>query len=272
MATGSEHRAVDRGRICIAGGGLIGLGCAFELASRGFGITVLDPQSPQASASWAAAGMIAPAYEMLMHGDAPLTDICFNSADLWEGFARRVQAASDRPVGFDPLPTLALARTDEEVARLDALCSQLEARNVPAHAVTADRVRALYGLSGAVKGAVELPSDAQVDNRRLMSALHEAIVRLGGRFVRAAVFSRQEVARAAGFEPDHIVWARGLAEFGVSSGVKGEALSLAPLEDGPARVFRFGSYQRARGGFAPPTANCWSVAARTPCPPGCAAG
>ena len=240
--TGDSQNGAGGGiRVAIAGAGLIGLGCGFELASRGYQVSLVEPEPPQGSASWAAAGMIAPAYEMLSHGETPLSDLCFESAALWEGFAGRVHEISARPLGFDTSPTLALARSDEEDARLDRLSAMLERRRAPVRRLPVDQARAGYSLSGKVIRALELPSDLQVDNRRLMSALKVAIVTLGGQFVRGAVSTREEMAETLGFAPDHIVWARGLTEFGVSGGVKGEALSLTPLEHGPARVFRFGT-------------------------------
>ena len=50
-------------RIAIAGAGIIGLSCALELARRGASVTLFDPNPPGRGASWAAAGMIAPAFE-----------------------------------------------------------------------------------------------------------------------------------------------------------------------------------------------------------------
>ena len=241
MTWSSQNRTGTTGRIAIAGAGLIGLGCAFELASRGYQITLVDPESPQASVSWAAAGMIAPAYEMMAHGEAPLGDLCFESAALWQGFARRVREVSGYPLGFNTSPTLALARTAEERARLDRLSGMLERRNAPVRRLVAEDVQARHGLSDAVIDAIELPSDLQVDNRRLMRALQLAISRLGGRFVHAAVATRDDVREAVGFDPDHIVWARGLTEFGVTGGVKGEALSVTPIANTPVQVFRFGT-------------------------------
>lgn len=49
--------------VAILGAGIIGLACAWELVQRGAHVTIYDTQTPGRGASWAAAGMLAPAFE-----------------------------------------------------------------------------------------------------------------------------------------------------------------------------------------------------------------
>jgi len=49
--------------IAIIGAGIVGLSCAVELADRGLRVAVFDKTWPPRGASWAAAGMLAPAFE-----------------------------------------------------------------------------------------------------------------------------------------------------------------------------------------------------------------
>jgi len=53
------NRCVSSTDVCIAGGGIIGLSIALELAGRGLRVTVLERGQPMMEASWAAAGMLA---------------------------------------------------------------------------------------------------------------------------------------------------------------------------------------------------------------------
>ena len=51
-------------RIAVIGAGIIGLSAAYELAvRRGARVTIFDVRPPGRGASWAAAGMLAPAFE-----------------------------------------------------------------------------------------------------------------------------------------------------------------------------------------------------------------
>lgn len=241
----------SRGRhVAIAGAGAIGLSCAFELARRGARVTLFDPGDVTRSTSWAAAGMIAPAYEVMLHGgdigDA-LSDLCFASAGLWAEFASDIQTASGLPVGFDRHATLAIARTGEQAERLERLHHGLQAAGHLVGRLAAAELHKNHGVAAA-HGGLALHTDHQVDNRRLLSALKSAFLKSGGAIVRQSVSSRADIEAVAG-EVDGLVWARGIREFGVSKLVKGQALALYPVARGPDRVIRYG------GGYIVPKAD-----------------
>ena len=94
----------SRPRIAIVGAGIIGLTTAYELAvRRGVRVTIFDVRAPGRGASWAAAGMLAPAFEA---ADEPgvhprLFDLCLASAALWPDFAEELADRAGRAVGFD---------------------------------------------------------------------------------------------------------------------------------------------------------------------------
>src|SRR3990167_3907982 len=100
-------------RIAIIGAGIIGLSIAFELAvRRGAAVTIHETRKPGRGASWAAAGMIAPAFEAAAEpGVHPeLLDLCMASAALWPDFAREIATASGADVGLSAAPPPAPAR------------------------------------------------------------------------------------------------------------------------------------------------------------------
>ena len=49
--------------VALIGAGIIGLSCALELADRGARVSLYEKYWPPRGASWAAAGMLAPAFE-----------------------------------------------------------------------------------------------------------------------------------------------------------------------------------------------------------------
>lgn len=219
---------------------MIGLACAFELSRRGHSVTVFDPAGPARSTSWAAAGMIAPAYEVMLHGggaDTPLARLCFESAELWPAFACALQQESGLPLGYCRAPTLALARTAEEKQRLESLAGILDKAGRRAAWGNAGQVRARLGLSGDILAVLQLPDDHQVDNRRLLQAFRRNQGQ--GRFGISprAIESRNDL----GQDYDAIVWARGVRETGVETLVKGQALALEPVSGLPRDVLRYGS-------------------------------
>ncbi len=235
---------MERGRIAIAGAGIVGLACAFELYRRGHEITLFDAASPTESTSWAAAGMIAPAYEVMLHrggAKTPLARFCFESAALWPEFAEALRVETGIPFGYARAPTLAIARNDKEADRLVTLKKSLIAAGHICHWRHGQALPGSLGASSEVQAALELPDDHQVDNRHLIHALRSLCDSESFRFVRAVVNTQEEMERYAGNSFDAIIWARGAHEVGIDSIVKGQALALYPVAGVPEQVLRFGA-------------------------------
>lgn len=166
-------------RVAVIGAGIIGLSLAFELAfRRGTQVTLFDTRACGRGASWAAAGMIAPAFEAAAEaGVHPrLFDLCLESAALWPAFAADIERVSGLPSGFEPAPALAVAMEAGEAAHLAAIGRVLAARGVAHRALGGEDVRRLEpALSGEVLGGLELETDTRVDNRRTVTALLAAL-------------------------------------------------------------------------------------------------
>src|SRR5580692_8486292 len=84
--------------VVVVGGGVIGLSVAWEASVAGMTVTVVDPE-PGHGASWAAAGMLAPAGEA-QFGEEDLTALNMVASRCWPEFARRLEAAAGHSVGY----------------------------------------------------------------------------------------------------------------------------------------------------------------------------
>lgn len=162
-------------RIAILGAGIIGLTAAYELAvRRGVRVTIYDVRPPGRGASWAAAGMLAPAFEA---ADAPgvhprLFELCLASAALWPGFAQELAARAGRPVGFDRTPSLAAALDEDELGRLSRIAATLRRAGLAHTELSAAQLRRREpALNADVLGGLELETDVRVHNRETVSAL-----------------------------------------------------------------------------------------------------
>lgn len=168
-------------RTAILGGGIIGLACAFELAvKRGLPVTLYDPAPIGRGASWAAAGMLAPAFEAAAEeGIHPhLFDLCMESAALWPDFALDLERAAGLDPGFNPGPSLALAFDKDEAAALHRLARALDERGVSHEELRPAAVRMLEpAIAPDLIAALEMPTDGQVDNRATVRALIAALSR-----------------------------------------------------------------------------------------------
>lgn len=154
--------------VAIAGGGLIGLASALELAREGLKVRVYEPRKP-GQASWAAAGILGPQSEV--HDPSPMLDLCRASFALYPEFVEGLGA----DVGFRRNGTLHLAFTDEEA-------QELEAR---------ERWQTQAGLRVERRGRREwfFPDEGQVDNRKLLAALEQAARGAGVVFIEAPASS-----------------------------------------------------------------------------------
>ena len=166
-------------RIAVIGAGIIGLSAAYELAvRRGARVTIFDVRPPGRGASWAAAGMLAPAFEAAAEpGVHPrLFELCLASAALWPEFAGELAARSGVDVGFDRTPSLAAALDGGEAGRLSRIAAVLSASGVAHTALAAaDILRLEPAINPVVLGGLELPSDFRVHNRQTVMALLAAL-------------------------------------------------------------------------------------------------
>ncbi len=169
----------SRPRIAVIGAGIIGLSAAYELAvRRGARVTIYDVRPPGRGASWAAAGMLAPAFEAAAEpGVHPrLFELCLASAALWPAFAGELAARTGVDVGFDRTPSLAAALDAGEAERLRRIAGVLSAAGMAYTSLAAAEILAMEpALNPAVVGGLELPSDFRVHNRQTVTALLAAL-------------------------------------------------------------------------------------------------
>lgn len=157
-------------RVIVIGAGIIGLATAWELSGRGVSVTVVDPH-PGEGASYAAAGMIAPAAEIAW-GQTPLFGLMHTSADLHPDFCARLRRASGIDLGETSTETLVCAGDRADLAMLRQLCGLQAEAGSEVELITGSRARELEpALSPAVCGAVRIPGDHAIDPRRVVRAL-----------------------------------------------------------------------------------------------------
>jgi thiazole synthase len=156
--------------IIIIGGGIIGLSIAVELKlrDRNIQIALLSRDFAQA-ASHAAAGMLAPLAEKI---ESPqMLDLCLRSRWLYPEWTRKLEELTGIDVGYRPCGILAPVSRLPQTAIVSDLTTQWIDRDSLPYYQT--------GLGKNIVGAWWHPEDAQVDNRQLVKALHQAAQDLG---------------------------------------------------------------------------------------------
>lgn len=143
--------------VLVIGGGIIGLATAIALAQKGARVTILERDRCGLGATWAAAGMLAPEAEML-EGD--LLDFGIRSRNLYPQWIANIMKLSGLDCGYWCCGMIApiIASDDRRLQH-------------PHYIDRQESHRRQSGLGDIVKGALWLPHDGQVHNRKLMQAL-----------------------------------------------------------------------------------------------------
>jgi glycine oxidase len=163
--------------LAVAGGGAIGLACAWRAAERDLRTVVLD--AGDAGAWEVAAGMLAPVAEADF-GDAPLLELGLRSAGAFPGFCAGLAESGVDP-GYREAGTLVVARDRDEAEALDRLLAFRRELDLEVERLLPSPARRLEpALAPTVRLALDAPGDHSVDPRRLVAAMAAAFERRGG--------------------------------------------------------------------------------------------
>jgi len=164
--------------VAVIGGGVIGLAIAWRAAEAGLRVVVIDP-APGSGASHVAAGMLAPVAEA-QWGEEPLLEVSLRSAGEWPIFAKELEEASGRTLGYRPCGTLIVGADSGDRSYLEELLRFEQHLGLPAEWCSAAKCRELEPLlAPGIRGGIVVHGDNQVDPRLVVSALLVACKRAG---------------------------------------------------------------------------------------------
>ncbi|MCK8610103.1 glycine oxidase ThiO [Agromyces sp. C10] len=162
----------DRADVAIVGGGIIGLAIAWELVRSGRSVRVIDPH-PARGATYAAAGMLAPASEF-HYGEEHALTLGLAAAERYPAFVDTLPEAG--AAGFEPAPTLVVGVDDADRAVLADLAAAQARLGLDVAPIGTRDARRLEPLLGPRVGAAYLiDGDHRVDPRALAAVLRDAI-------------------------------------------------------------------------------------------------
>ncbi|MBM3667848.1 MAG: glycine oxidase ThiO [Actinobacteria bacterium] len=199
MATQDE----DRFDVLIAGGGVIGLACAWRALQRGLSVCVLERDRAGSGASDVAAGMLAPVGEASW-GEEGLIGLNLAAHRLWPEFAAELEAESGVDPGFWQVGALHVALDRDETEELQRRHRLHREHGLDSEWLDAAACRELEpGLAPSVAAGVLAPHEAVADPRSLCAALLAAVAERGGVVdegseVASAEFDRGVTVRTSG--------------------------------------------------------------------------
>ncbi len=250
-------------KVLIIGAGVIGASVAEALARRGVDVTVLDMRGYGRGASWASAGLLAPYTEA--HGETPLLLMGVRSLAMFDDWIRgigdRSQRASD--IAYARTGTLDVAQNDDDVRRLGAIKTWLDAAKVPAEWMDSGAARAFEpALSPDVMGGLFIAAHGFVGVGGLVNALVNSARYSGAVFESAVeaidVTSTKSgaIVRTAGEEyaADRVV---------IAAGSWSKRVRVANVAALPLRPVRGQLLHLAWGNLARPLRPVWGSACYT---------
>lgn len=155
---------------------MIGCSIAWRLAQTGLEVTVIERGRVGCEASRAAAGMLSP--QGGAESGGPFFDLCLRSRTMYREFGQELTEASGIDIEYKDEGTLFVVVEGEDLEEKTKWASWQSEAGLPLERLTADDVRKIEpAVTQLATGAVFLPNEHQVENRRLMDALEVAIRR-----------------------------------------------------------------------------------------------
>jgi glycine oxidase len=162
----------------ILGGGIIGCALAEELARHGQRVLMIERGRLGAEASTAAAGILAAQMDVPTPG--PLFDLCQAARRMYPRWIEHLERRSGISVGYHVDGILYLAMSGREESAMDRQIRwQTKLGLTVERWSRKDVQRHEPAVDGSVKRAFLFPTEAQVDNVRLMQALAAACAHAG---------------------------------------------------------------------------------------------
>lgn len=229
--------ATSRGlSVVVIGGGVVGLACADELLLAGHCVRVCDP-APASGATYAAAGMLAPAGEAWF-GEEPLLRLGLDSLARWPAFARSLGRRSGAELDLRSTGTLLVAGDRDDLMEVHRACALLADHGVRVEELDRGALRSREPtLTSRITGGAFLPDDHHVNPRRVAGALLRV---LGDRVVRISaepVGDGVVLADGTRLRADVVVVATGAAAHPRLRPVRGETIRIR-ARDAPIHVLR----------------------------------
>jgi len=179
--------------VIVVGAGVIGCAVAYELTRRGATVHVIDSRPPGRGATFASAGILAPAVE----GHNPdLLHLTSCSLAAYDEFIRRLRHDSGVAIDYERTGTLQVAFTSEQAAVLAESATRCAAAGIVHELLDTTGARALEpSVSPAVIAALHVPTQGYVSAEQLVAALMQAAVGRGATIVNGRVEHIEETPR-----------------------------------------------------------------------------
>ena len=171
---------MDKDRIIIVGGGVIGLSIGWRLAKGGREVILFDRDRAGRAASWASAGMLTPLAEVRFEEEG-LLRFGLEGLRRFPEFVAELESDIGRDTGYRPDGVLLVGITRDDVEYLRFRHAYQRDLGLPVEWLSGAQAREREPhLAAQISAAVWCPEDHQVDNRLFIDALKLGFQKAGG--------------------------------------------------------------------------------------------
>ncbi|MSO56572.1 MAG: glycine oxidase ThiO [Acidobacteria bacterium] len=165
--------------VVVVGAGVVGGSIAYELASRGVAVTLLDSRGAGRGSTQAAAGMLVPYIEGF---ENPFLTMASRSLGMYDDFIDRLSRDSGIGIGYRRTGSLQVGVSDESIAALRTVAAGARAAGVRCTFLDAQQTRdAEPALTPEAAGGLLIPEHGFVVPGDLCGALLAAAIKHGAR-------------------------------------------------------------------------------------------
>ena len=166
--------------IAVIGGGIAGLGPAWQLSAQGHRVHLFERHHVGCGASGRAAGMLAPTSEVTFE-EEPLLRLGQRSQSLYEQWLDALNRHSDIDLDHRQPGTLIVAIDRDDAEALEHLYQYHQRLDLPVERLVGDEARRREpGLSPRIHYALDIPRDRPLDPRAMVRAMAQAFQASGG--------------------------------------------------------------------------------------------
>ena len=192
--------------VVVVGGGLIGVALAYELATRGAAVSVIDAAHP-GRATDAGAGILSPA--TMPVDDASWWDLARESGDHYPALLARLagDGVDVGPAQYASCGLLSVVLREREDKWFQPFADLVQRRTPGLETeISPEGARSLFPPLGRVHRVLHCPGAARVDGRGMAEALGEAARSRGVRFVTGSVTGVVDQAAVGSSGTARTVW------------------------------------------------------------------
>lgn len=168
----------------VVGGGIIGAAVAYELSKRSVGVVLLERNTLASCATYASAGMLAPAeFAADSAGREPVIDLGFESFAMWPSFVEEIESASGFTTDCRAFGILRVASDEGEEAVVKQQASWATEHGLDLSWLSAKEALELEpNLDPGIFGATFSTTEDNVTPTRVVESLRRAAVNNGVEF------------------------------------------------------------------------------------------